>query len=109
MLVAEHIEREAKCHSCFHKEACLAWMRHGKTLYDDFSYSVEGCPYYIPAADVAPAVHGRWDRTNRLGEFDRYSAHCSNCGYEVSACGWSWEWKTPYCPNCGAKMKDGDG
>lgn len=48
----------------------------------------------IPAADVAPVVHGRWKRYGRnLGE-------CSNCGEIVAT-------RHNYCPNCGAKM-DGD-
>lgn len=36
------------CKSCIHDEACQAWIRHGKTFYDDFEYSVENCPYYSP-------------------------------------------------------------
>ena len=35
-----------KCNNCFHKEVCNSWINHGKTLYDDFDYSVEDCPYY---------------------------------------------------------------
>jgi hypothetical protein len=38
--------RTEKCSSCIHKDACAAWIRHGETLYDDFAYSVEDCPYY---------------------------------------------------------------
>lgn len=52
----------------------------------------------IPAADVAPVVHGRW------------KCH-GDCGVtECSACGWSIEEYSgdyAYCPNCGARM-DGD-
>lgn len=47
----------------------------------------------IPAADVAPVVHGRWKRYGRnLGE-------CSNCGEIVNI-------RYNYCPNCGAKMDE---
>lgn len=38
----------SKCESCIHKDACAAWIRHGETLYDDFKYTVENCPYYAP-------------------------------------------------------------
>lgn len=53
----------------------------------------------IPAADVAPVVHGRW-------EYDHW------CEFKCSVCGaWSksepYRGKENYCPNCGAKM-DGD-
>ena len=37
---------KSPCDTCFHREACEAWIRHCTTLYDDFSFSVEGCPYY---------------------------------------------------------------
>ena len=35
-----------KCKTCIHSKACEAWIRHGKTLYDDFQYDIEDCPYY---------------------------------------------------------------
>ena len=49
----------------------------------------------LPAANVAPVVHGRWKRYGRnLGE-------CSNCGEIVNI-------RYNYCPNCGAEMDGGD-
>lgn len=48
----------------------------------------------IPAADVAPVRHGRWDS-------DMSGAWCSVCG-EYSEGEWN------YCPNCGAKMDGND-
>lgn len=50
----------------------------------------------LPGADVAPVVQARWieDKCAFM--------HCSRCGYEND-----WEWETPYCPHCGARM-DGD-
>lgn len=54
---------------------------------------------YTPAADVAPVVHGRWEEyliPNILC--------CSNCDWGIDPlC------KSPYCPNCGAKMGIKDG
>lgn len=35
-----------KCKNCIHSEACAAWIRHGETLYDDFVYDIDNCPYY---------------------------------------------------------------
>ena len=49
----------------------------------------------IPAADVAPVVHGRWV----YGEFD--IPHCSECGNDVMP-----NMISPYCPHCGAKMDE---
>ena len=50
----------------------------------------------IPAADVAPVVHGRW-----IASHDEFCA-CSICKYPVYV-GWN---QTNYCPNCGAKMDE---
>lgn len=55
----------------------------------------------IPAADVAPVVHGRWEyipqTLNTLSQF-----RCPFCGW------WSLDPSIEdaynYCPNCGAKM-----
>ena len=53
---------------------------------------------YIPAADVAPVVHGLWihDINNLYG--------CSECMERETM---SPKKLKPYCPNCGARM-DGD-
>lgn len=34
------------CALCLHHDACQAWVKHGKTLYNDFEYSTENCPYF---------------------------------------------------------------
>ena len=53
-----------------------------------------------PAADVAPVVHGRWERD---ADGDWY---CTNCDEVVAICesGRERTYRKPYCPNCGAKM-----
>lgn len=53
----------------------------------------------IPAADVAPIVHGRWDITEGIIE----NAVCSNCDRHFQ----SYYEAYHYCPNCGAKMDGG--
>ena len=55
----------------------------------------------VPAADVAPVVHGRWAH---LGG-DEWC--CSACGFVITTEG---RWDKPtkkYCEDCGARM-DGD-
>lgn len=54
-----------------------------------------------PAADVAPAVHGRW-------EYNAQTIHTQSM-MRCSICGWwtldpSVDGAYHYCPNCGAKM-----
>lgn len=53
----------------------------------------------LPTVDAAEVVHGRWigiggNRYTRVSQ-------CSNCCAK-------YDFMSPYCPNCGAKM-DGDG
>ena len=63
----------------------------------------------IPAADVVPVVHGRWDGTANGywdGELVYDIWNCSECGFDADGADEKPDWK--YCPNCGARM-DGDG
>ncbi len=56
----------------------------------------------LPAADVAPVVHGRWAH---LGG-DEW--RCPVCGFVITTEG-SWDKPTKkYCEDCGAKMDGGD-
>lgn len=63
---------------------------------DDYtSEEIEEMLSLLPAADVAPVVHGEWilDAKNHC--------HCSRCLYGrniETQIGWN------YCPACGAKM-----
>ena len=79
--MAEYIEREAAIELLHYytDEACSAIVADMEAL---------------PAADVAPVVHGRW-----IASHDEFCA-CSICKYPV----YVWWNQTNYCPNCGAKM-----
>ena len=47
-------------------------------------------------ADVAPVVHAKWD----------VNGHCTNCGgHAPFYCMTSTYYKSPYCFECGAKMR----
>lgn len=65
----------------------------------------------IPAADVEPVVHGRWEtfdssywRSTQYGvqAIDCVKIRCGLCGRGSAV-------RTNYCPNCGAKMDLEDG
>ena len=64
----------------------------------------------LPAADVAPVRHGRWECVydDNTGETDITCSHCKNTrtvnGCFVSTDGKSCYFEDDYCPNCGAKM-----
>ena len=66
--------------------------------------------YSIPAADVAPVVHGRWISWEEAGNFvpspDRHE--CSVCHDAAQVLVNGFELLSDYCPNCGAKMDGGD-
>lgn len=54
----------------------------------------------IPAADVAPVVHGEWIEIEREWDFHPYYY----VDYTCSICGSREQNKRNYCPECGAKM-----
>ena len=62
----------------------------------------------IPAADVEPVVHGRWDDSGRYTFPGGSTAvRCTNCGCALTVSEYhlnNWN----YCPVCGAKMDGGD-
>ena len=81
----------------------LVWLK--KDIHDEYSLGLyDGCEYdiklidEIPAADVAPVVHGRWIMHD--DEFG-LTCECSVCDIETMGNG-------NYCRNCGAKMDGGD-
>lgn len=59
---------------------------------------VLGMIYVMPASDVAPVLHGRWN------DGDPYCPICKKDKFRgLDADVWA-DWKPDYCPNCGAKM-----
>ena len=55
----------------------------------------------LPAADVAPVRHGRWERVDYGNGL--YNYHCSSCRHIPRG-----NIRSNYCPNCGAKMDGGE-
>lgn len=57
----------------------------------------------IPAADVAPVRHGRWNRPYISWflplKIKNPHCFCTNCAYPMKH-----QKVTRFCPNCGAKM-----
>lgn len=90
--MAEYIDRKAL------EKAMTIAAANGKDK-DRRTWAKAICVLHdMPTADVAPVVHGRWEEyliPNILC--------CSNCDWGIDPlC------KSPYCPNCGAKMDGGD-
>lgn len=92
--MADYIRREAAIEAVKH-----AWAK-----------GLEPSQYIeiLPAADVAPVVHGKWvhsryDRSS--GQFD--VVKCSRCGIEAYAMAYHVR-DGNYCPRCGARMDGGN-
>ena len=83
--MAEYVEREKVLSKAAPVEGCFSDMI---SVYD---------VVMLPAADVAPVVHGRWIMHD--DEFG-LTCECSVCHIETMGDG-------NYCPNCGAKMDGG--
>ena len=97
----EHLNKKEPCKNCYHRAACDAWVRNATTLYDDYIYSVENCPYHKPTADVVEVKHGYWIYDYSAGKLGGTDAPlCEKC----SVCGEYTVDEENFCPNCGAKM-----
>lgn len=105
-VMAEYIEREAALNWMYELiEARQAWTSDARGEIQGLNAAV--CAIEdIPAADVEPVVHGKWENN-----------HCSVCGMipmgeeiwdSCEFCPPRFVFFMNYCPNCGARM-DGDG
>ncbi len=69
----------------------------------------------VPAVDVAPVKHGRWEETDlvELQGTTSETMRIPNMGLRCPACAHAFDkrllWKDNSCPNCGAKMDGGEG
>ena len=89
--MTEYIEREALIEELKRRDFLPVIVKH----------AIEA----VPAADVAPVVHGRWEKSE-----DNY---CSLNLVKCSVCHEEWCFEIDddvkdlnynYCPNCGARM-----
>ena len=102
--MAEYIDRKL-LKKCFKKR--LDWLK--KDIQDEYSGALYDCCEVdtdlideIPAADVAPVVHGQWIlRHIGAGHYWECSVcHTNPCIYVTE--------HTKFCPNCGARMDEGE-
>lgn len=88
--MAEYIERERVVDVLVDMET-LALYEDAIPAIKNIRRLIDG----IPAADVAPVRHGRWERTSKSL---MVCTACGNCVVDDRISGMF------YCPNCGAKM-----
>ena len=78
------------------------WMNHRDEEHGDSNF-VLGIKLMLEELQNAPTVdpvkHGHWISASPLTD----TLVCSECQYNII----DEAFKTPYCPNCGAKMDEG--
>lgn len=89
----EYIERGTGV-SIFRAKANMAVLMDVAPYFEKAAQMLE----QLPAADVAPVVHGRWV------DAGRGIKACSNCNHGIKE---HMAYANHYCPNCGAKMDGG--
>lgn len=97
--MADYMERETAI-KAIEKADCAVIADDAESCKTDYLREIIKS---VPAADVAPVVHGRWSDAG-FGELPKHAPYgwaCSVCG------GISFNNEYIYCPNCGAKMDGG--
>ena len=87
--MAEYIERQSVLAKKFNLES---------RLHEPISIVLASEIERVPAADVRPVVHGQWKRPKTING----RVKCFIC----SACGIGQVFRTSFCPNCGADMRE---
>jgi rubrerythrin len=65
----------------------------------------------IYTMDIAKALYNKGYRKQSEGRWEKrvfVIFDSEKIGYRCSECNTTWDTETPYCPNCGAKMKGGE-
>ena len=99
----EYIEREAAIKAIEKADYTLIASDADSCKSDYLREVIES----VPAADVVPVVHGRWDDSGRyIFPSGAAAVRCTNCGCALTESEYhlnNWN----YCPVCGAKMGGG--
>lgn len=102
--MAEYLNREV-CLSILRAKANMAVLMDAAPYFEKAAQMLEK----LPAADVAPVVHGRWKSVD--SSYWRWTpsggVSVAHITYRCERCGRGTVVKTDYCPNCGAKMDGG--
>lgn len=59
-----------------------------------------------PAADVKLVKYGRWVEMVEREHDDYTGEYWDEVYYNCLECDYASDWKAPYCPNCGADMRE---
>ena len=92
--MSDYISRQAAIDALPKPQIC-EYMDEFGAGRNSCAYDAEKAIEDIPAADVAPVVHGKWIENSIP---DSMLKMCSDCGFTCGAYSFN------FCPNCGAKM-----
>lgn len=85
------------------KEQAIDEVWDAFTIYDDeeLGDDIEDKIKRLSPADVAPVVHGQWERMRRCSDaYGTTEATCQACKTQQRLGDYS-----DYCPKCGARMR----
>jgi hypothetical protein len=103
--MAEYIDREGLMKFPIRRDHCD--KAHANEHFINGIETVMEYAKNLPAADVAPVVHGAWESID--SSYWRWTPSgavpVSCVTYRCCFCGRGTVIKTNYCPNCGAKME----
>lgn len=105
--MAEYIEREATI-ELLRSLGSRDYRREKGTIQD--AIKMVSFSEYTPAADVAPARHGRWIDKPLIKSFKHTNipvVECSSCGIDFCDIINNHYFMYKYCPNCGCRMDGG--
>ena len=94
--MAEYIDRELAIKAVRNEDKDVM-ADYGEEYGTEWGFSEEkiiGVIMKVPAADVTPVVHGKWQYVETDDEHFFFFFFCNNKEY----------WESNYCPECGAKM-----
>ena len=77
------------CYNCAHQTVCA------KATHIE-NYSIPGCIDYLPSIQ---------EESEWVISYDGYYPYCKKCGYEPERPALNVDNRTPFCPNCGRKMR----
>lgn len=95
----EYIEREAALKAMSQASWTRTWSMDDSDVMEKMFTNVEE----LPAADVAPVIHGEWIKHVEKSDW----INTPEVWYRCSICGRAEDFKEPYC-NCGARMDGGN-
>lgn len=103
MTMTEYIAKEQARDALLYLDDDLAFVPEDRIEEISNAWNDEICR--LPAADVAPVAHGKWEDLLYTDEQGNHYYWCTNCHTVLRTLNCNRIQWFSFCPNCGAKMK----